>query len=375
MSRFLMAGVARVGLSAGFARAELLLDTLTSELDGTVLMSAANDRRSAQSFTTSASTTSLSQVSLDLSALGITSFDVALHLNFEYAPASRLEYLARPHDITLTSPYVISSLTELVAPSTQHWIVVQRIAGADISWDFTDNQGVANGFRSGPEGLWNITSADSLRTGVVAVPEPTTCAMALAGLACGGYSLWRRRTRRLSAVLSVPRGKTEVGVEVARVRGETPAASVVELEPRKQGEVSPGPDERPHFFVLEAVDPGAEPLGMHLEPPGQGHPQHHRRHLLVEGAVLAGGVHLLGVEVHVQETVTVVAPNHRLRRAVTALAIGNVSKRAAAAPPGHGGDGHATGGCCDKNQKPPLARHLPDCVGQADGAGRRGVSA
>jgi len=196
MSRFLMAGVARVGLSAGFARAELLLDTLTSELDGTVLMSAANDRRSAQSFTTSASTTSLSQVSLDLSALGITSFDVALHLNFEYAPASRLEYLARPRDITLTSPYVISSLTELVAPSTQHWIVVQRIAGADISWDFTDNQGVANGFRSGPEGLWNITSADSLRTGVVAVPEPTTCAMALAGLACGGYSLWRRRTRR-----------------------------------------------------------------------------------------------------------------------------------------------------------------------------------
>ena len=58
MSRFLMAGVALVGLSAGFARAELLLDTLTSELDGTVVMSAANDRRSAQSFTTSASTTS-----------------------------------------------------------------------------------------------------------------------------------------------------------------------------------------------------------------------------------------------------------------------------------------------------------------------------
>ena len=115
MSRFLMAGVALVGLSAGFARAELLLDTLTSELDGTVVMSAANDRRSAQSFTTSASTTSLSQVSLDLSASGITSFDVALHLNFEYAPASRLEYLARPRDITLTSPYVISSLTELVA--------------------------------------------------------------------------------------------------------------------------------------------------------------------------------------------------------------------------------------------------------------------
>jgi hypothetical protein len=30
---------------------------------------------------------------------------------------------------------------------------------------------------------------------VVSVPEPSTCAMALAGLACGGYSLFRRRKR------------------------------------------------------------------------------------------------------------------------------------------------------------------------------------
>ena len=28
---------------------------------------------------------------------------------------------------------------------------------------------------------------------VAAVPEPSTCAMALTGLACGGYSMWRRR--------------------------------------------------------------------------------------------------------------------------------------------------------------------------------------
>ena len=41
----------------------------------------------------------------------------------------------------------------------------------------------------------------------------------------------------------------------------------------------------------------------------------------------------------------VFAPNHKLRRAVTALAIGNVGKR---------GDGHGTGGCCaaNPNQKP-----------------------
>ena len=30
---------------------------------------------------------------------------------------------------------------------------------------------------------------------LAAVPEPSTCALALAGLACGGYSMWRRRKR------------------------------------------------------------------------------------------------------------------------------------------------------------------------------------
>ncbi len=46
------------------------------------------------------------------------------------------------------------------------------------------------------------------------------------------------------------------------------------------------------------------------------------------------------------------APNHKLRRAVTALAIGNVGKRQEAVTGGHGGGGHATGGCCDAHHKP-----------------------
>ncbi|MBM4013278.1 MAG: hypothetical protein FJ286_18285 [Planctomycetes bacterium] len=48
----------------------------------------------------------------------------------------------------------------------------------------------------------------------------------------------------------------------------------------------------------------------------------------------------------------VFAPNHRLRKGVTALAIGNVGKRQGAATSGHGGDGHATAGCCDTQAKP-----------------------
>ena len=47
----------------------------------------------------------------------------------------------------------------------------------------------------------------------------------------------------------------------------------------------------------------------------------------------------------------VFAPNHKFRRAVTALAIGNVGKRGDAAAGGHVADGHATEGCCDAHQK------------------------
>ncbi len=52
------------------------------------------------------------------------------------------------------------------------------------------------------------------------------------------------------------------------------------------------------------------------------------------------------------------APNHKLRSAVTALAIGNVGKRRDAATDGHAVGGHAARGdatavCCDSCDKPP----------------------
>jgi hypothetical protein len=47
----------------------------------------------------------------------------------------------------------------------------------------------------------------------------------------------------------------------------------------------------------------------------------------------------------------VFAPNHKLRRTVTALAIGNVGERGEAGAGGHAGNTHATG-CCDTQAKP-----------------------
>jgi hypothetical protein len=46
----------------------------------------------------------------------------------------------------------------------------------------------------------------------------------------------------------------------------------------------------------------------------------------------------------------VFAPNHRLRKAVTSLAMGNVGKRDPAATGGQAVSGHAAERCCDANQ-------------------------
>jgi len=58
-------------------------------------MTAANDHRYVQSFTTSATAESLTEVSLDLSATGTTSFDVQLWGNFNNQPLSRNYRLAQ----------------------------------------------------------------------------------------------------------------------------------------------------------------------------------------------------------------------------------------------------------------------------------------
>jgi len=52
----------------------------------------------------------------------------------------------------------------------------------------------------------------------------------------------------------------------------------------------------------------------------------------------------------------VFAPNHKLRKAITALAIGNIGKRCEAATGGHAAGGQPTEGCCDAlSAKPSLA--------------------
>jgi formylglycine-generating enzyme required for sulfatase activity len=86
-------------------------------------------------------------------------------------------------------------------------------SGNVYEWnDLTGAPGSSRGLRGGgyTSDAFNLSSSNRLASGPsivsnidgfrlaspVAVPEPSTCAMALAGLACGGYSLFRRRRAR-----------------------------------------------------------------------------------------------------------------------------------------------------------------------------------
>ena len=63
------------------------------------------------------------------------------------------------------------------------------------AWNSTDNPNPMSSEFS-RSNLATTTQVNTLGFRLVSVPEPSTCAMALAGLACGGYSLVRRRRSR-----------------------------------------------------------------------------------------------------------------------------------------------------------------------------------
>jgi hypothetical protein len=103
------------------------------------------------------------------------------------------------HDvITLNAP-LIASTTALGLSAGGEGLVFSSVDNANaLRWlpgYFTYQVFYGNGlaFEKSPfssdNGVWPIGTA-------VAVPEPSTCVMGLAGLACGGYTMFRRRRAR-----------------------------------------------------------------------------------------------------------------------------------------------------------------------------------
>ena len=100
----------------------------------------------------------------------------------------------------------VSGLNFTLAPSTSYYLVAAGTSLADIPdfdgpipgtlyWDATDVV-TSPAYGTGDSGAnWAGPFIQNLYMKVAAVPEPSTCMMALAGLACGGYTMFRRRKR------------------------------------------------------------------------------------------------------------------------------------------------------------------------------------
>ena len=100
----------------------------------------------------------------------------------------------------------VSGLNFTLAPSTSYYLVAAGTSLTDIPDDFFSIPGTlywdatnvvtSPAYDTGNSGAnWNGPFSQYLYMKVAAVPEPSTCAMALAGLACGGYTMFRRRKR------------------------------------------------------------------------------------------------------------------------------------------------------------------------------------
>jgi len=78
------------------------------------------------------------------------------------------------------------------------WNDLTGAAGSSRGWQGGSWNSIVNGFYvSSSAGSTALASNENSDFGfrLAAVPEPSTYAMALAGLACGGFSMWRRRRR------------------------------------------------------------------------------------------------------------------------------------------------------------------------------------
>ena len=114
--------------------------------------------------------------------------------------------ISGPYDITFAagSLYVGNSLTEVTKYSTTGSLearIGSEIYPLGVAVDASGNVYASNGdaifkFNSagGFQFSWATPGISTYMT-VAAVPEPSTYVMALAGIACGGFSMWRRRKR------------------------------------------------------------------------------------------------------------------------------------------------------------------------------------
>jgi len=209
----LAAGSGQTATAAGYASTEVIFDTITGNTPTGSVTANATNWKAAQFLTPDADDKiTLASVVLNLASnpLG-TSFEVAIYdaRRGGSEPKNKIgQSLLAPQTIVIgNNTFTPGPSFPELDKSKEYWVVVKG-GSSDILWSTAGPTGVISPSSQSDaltatrlnNGDWNSTEAFRnpymMTVNAVAVPEPSTWAMGLAGLAFAGVSALRRRRRQ-----------------------------------------------------------------------------------------------------------------------------------------------------------------------------------
>ena len=194
-----IAGAMLLGQAASAAPV-VLYDSITANTaDGSNTADATNWL--ADQFMTDAETYDLTSVVLSLASTPLGTIEVDLYSNNPVGnvPGSVIGGFSNPGSLAAGDLTFTPAIPQQLLPNTSYWVVLKNSG----TWNYTNgsatgpgaSQRWADGSNSGA--IWNASTGGPYMMTVnatpVAVPEPSTWAMGLAGLAFAGVKVLRRR--------------------------------------------------------------------------------------------------------------------------------------------------------------------------------------
>ncbi len=166
--------------------------------------SANNSTWLANQFNTDSASYELNSVVLDFSAAPLGTIAVSIYSDNSGEPGSNLGTLTNPGSVAAGSNTFTASGIPTLASASSFWVVLRGVGASTANWLYTSDTPTGFGSSmntnaSGNAGAsWaGLTSTSPYMMTVnatpVAVPEPSTWAMGLAGLAFAGVKVLRRR--------------------------------------------------------------------------------------------------------------------------------------------------------------------------------------
>jgi hypothetical protein len=199
--RVAIAAAVLVGQAASAAPVVLYDSITTNTADGSNTADVTNWL--ADQFVTDAETYDLTSVVLKLANTPLGSIEVDLYSNNPVGnvPGSVIGTFTNPGSLAAGDLTFTPAIPQQLLPNTSYWVVLKNSG----SWNYTNglatgpgaSQRWADGSNSGA--IWNASNGGPYMMTVnatpVAVPEPSTWAMGLAGLGFAGVTALRKRRR------------------------------------------------------------------------------------------------------------------------------------------------------------------------------------